>query len=441
MKKYHIAFALLFCTFMLASTSIGIAQETIQVILNGQPVQFEVAPQVVDNRVLVPIRFVADNLGGTAVWDQKARSVVVTTNGHTMTMWPERQTMLLDGKNIGLDVAPQTIAGRVFIPLRTISTVFNVDVEWQQASNRVIIKDKIAEPALSLSTNSMQLMTGESKTVTVTKPKNKELSFWVSNSNIATCQWGSETNGKMPLIITGLTPGTTNIEVSAKDSTKISTIRVKVTDDPNKPIEVIYSPPNVVKAPVTDEWYYSDNNKNQNSDENPNKPANGNNALKDDRYHMSDAEKEKMDKEVDKINSESAIFRITQEIARQEEIKLNIQQQELATHQIFIDRKERDIAKAQEELSQAKNGVEKAKKVKKLVYRTGQGWVYEMDTSKVAEAQENVDYYLEELTYYQESLEILNIQLQVIEKKISAVDNKIENLNRELAMHEHLLNN
>lgn len=45
--------------------------DTIKLIVNGRIIEADVAPQLVSDRVLVPIRSVAEALGANVQWDEK----------------------------------------------------------------------------------------------------------------------------------------------------------------------------------------------------------------------------------------------------------------------------------------------------------------------------------------------------------------------------------
>jgi len=66
---------------MLATASWAVAAEQpIKLIVNGKEVPSDPAPRMIDNRVFVPVRFVAEALGADVNWDDANRAVVVTTN-------------------------------------------------------------------------------------------------------------------------------------------------------------------------------------------------------------------------------------------------------------------------------------------------------------------------------------------------------------------------
>ena len=57
--------------------SVGFTANDITVKLNGHTLNFDVPPQVINGRTMVPIRFVAENLNAEVSWDDKDRCITI----------------------------------------------------------------------------------------------------------------------------------------------------------------------------------------------------------------------------------------------------------------------------------------------------------------------------------------------------------------------------
>ncbi len=64
---------------ILATATFAMAANPIKLIINGQEIQCDVAPQNINGRVLVPARFVAESLGASVTWDSTNNAVVITS--------------------------------------------------------------------------------------------------------------------------------------------------------------------------------------------------------------------------------------------------------------------------------------------------------------------------------------------------------------------------
>ena len=66
---------------LLTSTGIGLAsQDVIRIFIDGQEVVPDVPPQIIDGRVMVPARFIAEPLGAAVEWDGENRIVTIKSD-------------------------------------------------------------------------------------------------------------------------------------------------------------------------------------------------------------------------------------------------------------------------------------------------------------------------------------------------------------------------
>jgi hypothetical protein len=96
------------------------AAASIQVVVNGQYVAFPDEPPYLDgasNRMMVPVRFVAEQLGAKVQWNEPL---------HQVTMTKQDQTI-----SISLGQPPAVIKNnRMMVPLRFISEKLGAQVDW-----------------------------------------------------------------------------------------------------------------------------------------------------------------------------------------------------------------------------------------------------------------------------------------------------------------------
>lgn len=93
----------------------------------------DVAPVIVDNRTMVPIRVVTEALGGKADWNAAAQLVTLTIDGNVL-----RMTI---GQTIpGFDAAPVILNDRTYVPIRYVAEKLGANVEWIAATQQIIIE-------------------------------------------------------------------------------------------------------------------------------------------------------------------------------------------------------------------------------------------------------------------------------------------------------------
>jgi hypothetical protein len=82
------------------------------------------------NRVRVPIRFVAEAMGAGVAWDQGTQTVTITREGLEIKLTIDQPTALVNGKELQIDAPAKLVENRTMVPLRFISEAFGAKVEW-----------------------------------------------------------------------------------------------------------------------------------------------------------------------------------------------------------------------------------------------------------------------------------------------------------------------
>lgn len=112
---------------------------TITVKVNDQQIALDVAPVIDQGRTMVPLRGIVEKMGAVVQWDPGAQKVVVTGNGHTVTIQPGSYTAIVDGQEVAQEAAAKVIDGRILVPLRFLSENMDAKVIWVPSTSTVEI--------------------------------------------------------------------------------------------------------------------------------------------------------------------------------------------------------------------------------------------------------------------------------------------------------------
>jgi len=135
-------------------SSVVFANNNVTVKLNGETLTFDVPPQIINGRTMVPLRKIFESLGAVVTWEgaqQRIQAVtedchiIATVGNNTLTVSKE------EVQKVELDVPPTVINGRTLVPARFIAEALGAKVEWDGSTQTVnIYSDKI--PAVKPST-------------------------------------------------------------------------------------------------------------------------------------------------------------------------------------------------------------------------------------------------------------------------------------------------
>lgn len=113
------------------------ANNDIIVILNGEKINFDVNPEIINNRTMVPMRTIFEKFGMNIVYSNG--NITASDNNNSIKMTINKKTIIKNGINISIDVAPIIKNNRTLVPIRAISECLNANVQWDNNNNTVII--------------------------------------------------------------------------------------------------------------------------------------------------------------------------------------------------------------------------------------------------------------------------------------------------------------
>lgn len=113
----------------------------LQVFLNGAPLGLDPKPMILEGRTLVPLRGIFEAMGATVVYDAEKRTITGTRGTQTLFLTLGSKNAQINGQEVVLDVPPQILNNRSFVPARLIAESFGATVQWDAIRNRVLITD------------------------------------------------------------------------------------------------------------------------------------------------------------------------------------------------------------------------------------------------------------------------------------------------------------
>lgn len=108
-----------------------------KVVVDGKLLNFDINPVIENNRTLVPLRKILEELNMDLIWDEKTKKIVAKGEGIEISFVVNSKEAYVNGNKIELDVPAKTINGRTLIPLRFISDNLGKEVKWD-GNNKVV---------------------------------------------------------------------------------------------------------------------------------------------------------------------------------------------------------------------------------------------------------------------------------------------------------------
>ncbi len=102
----------------------------ISVYLNGEKLSFDVQPQIINSRTMVPMRKIFESLGTVVGWNNNTQRAISVKKDDVVSVSIGGQYLTVNGEQKLLDSPPIMISGRTLVPVRAIAESFNCNVEW-----------------------------------------------------------------------------------------------------------------------------------------------------------------------------------------------------------------------------------------------------------------------------------------------------------------------
>lgn len=117
------------------------AASKISVTYNNQELMLSNEPQVIKQSVMLPLRDLSEQLGYKVNWEQATGKIEIVDGAYKVVLQVGSKVAEVNGKIVTIDVAPQTINGVTYIPLRFVSEALEMGVQWSK-ENKVALEGK-----------------------------------------------------------------------------------------------------------------------------------------------------------------------------------------------------------------------------------------------------------------------------------------------------------
>lgn len=135
-------------SLLIGATSVSADEITVE--LDGNPIEFDVKPEIIDGRTMVPLRKIFEEIGALVKWDNDTQTVSAKKNKKTITLSIDSADLQIDKgdtdeegnpiyETVTLEVPAQIVSGRTLVPARAISESFGLNVDWDEDNQKVII--------------------------------------------------------------------------------------------------------------------------------------------------------------------------------------------------------------------------------------------------------------------------------------------------------------
>ena len=111
-----------------------------QVYYNGELIEFDVAPIMEKDRTLIPLRGLFEKMGAVVEWNSQNQTATVSKDDIVISVKIDHYGVIVNGSCKYMDVPARLIENRIMIPLRFLSEELGYTVIWNEYDDSITIK-------------------------------------------------------------------------------------------------------------------------------------------------------------------------------------------------------------------------------------------------------------------------------------------------------------
>ena len=117
------------------------AYEGVNLNINGKDITSEVAPRLINERTMVPVRAILEEIGASVNWNEEQRTVTAEKGNIKFSMALDEDFYTVNGKVVSMDSKAVVVKNRILVPARYVAQAFGLKVEWNSDEKTVYINE------------------------------------------------------------------------------------------------------------------------------------------------------------------------------------------------------------------------------------------------------------------------------------------------------------
>lgn len=146
-RKWMLSLLVLMLFLPLWSPGARAAAVQITIELDGEALVSDVPPYITTSNVtMVPISVISKGLNAGVVWNQTSKTVTITQGDTVLKLISGQKNALVNGASVALDTSVQIKQGRVMVPIRFVSEQLGLQVLWDQVNKHISLFSNTEPP-------------------------------------------------------------------------------------------------------------------------------------------------------------------------------------------------------------------------------------------------------------------------------------------------------
>lgn len=116
-----------------------------KVFLGKNELKFDQPPVIREGRLLVPLRAISEGMKAQVDWDPATKTVTVTKGDTVVVLFLDKAEVLVNGEKMALEVPAMVVNNRTLVPLRFLHEIFKGKVNYDEKTGDVTLEEEEGE--------------------------------------------------------------------------------------------------------------------------------------------------------------------------------------------------------------------------------------------------------------------------------------------------------
>lgn len=127
------------CRYEVFAFDAGQLTDNLVINLNNELLAFDVHAKLVNDRTMVPLRFLFEKLSAKVTWNEETQEIKIEKNNNVIVFKIDSKTAVVNGQEKSLDVSPYIENDKTMIPIRFLTENLGYKVQWNDETATVDI--------------------------------------------------------------------------------------------------------------------------------------------------------------------------------------------------------------------------------------------------------------------------------------------------------------
>lgn len=137
--KNCIRITIILAMIIVLAGAVAYAGDAVKLQLDGKEVKTEVAPIIESSRTLIPYRALLESMGAVVSWEPESRTATAILADSQVKVTIDSKSAFVNGVLKEIDVPPRIVNDRTMIPVRFVLENLNCQVGWEEKTRTVTI--------------------------------------------------------------------------------------------------------------------------------------------------------------------------------------------------------------------------------------------------------------------------------------------------------------